>query len=340
MASPNLSELVTTTLRDRSPKIADAVSRNNAILEKLRSKGMNKKVPGGRSLTRPIEYAMNSTYQRYAGYEVLNISPQDIFTAAEYPWRQTAVAVSISGLEELMNNGKAAVIDLLGGRMRNAERSMANGISFDIYSAGQLPMQITGLQALVSTTPATGTVGGIPCATWPFWQNIANSGTTTFGAATTSANIIGYMNQTILPLVRGPDGCDMIVADNTMYAYFGQALQAIQRITGDGDKKGSAGFPSLGYAFGGKMIEVMLDGGFQGYSTDPIGIGGATNGGSPGIMYFLNTDYLEFCTHTDRDMVPLGGDRMSVNQDAMVRLVGWAGNFVVTWRRAHGVLTL
>lgn len=334
MPSPNLSELVTTTLRDRSPKTADAVTRNNALLTRLKSRGMSKKVAGGRSLVRPIEYAMNSTYQRYTGYETLNIAPQDIFTAAEYPWRQTAVAVSISGLEELMNNGKAAVIDLLGGRVRNAERSMANGISYDLYSAGQLPMQMTGLQAIISTTPASGTLGGINAATWAFWQNIAGTGAGfNGGTSTTSANILNSMNQMILPLVRGPDGVDMIIADNTMYAYFGAALQSIQRITSP--DRGEAGFPALSYSFGGKLIDVVLDGGFQGYSTDPVPVGGAPTG----TMYFINTNYLEFCTHSDRDMVPVGGDRMSVNQDAMVRLIGWAGNLCCTWRRAHGVLT-
>jgi hypothetical protein len=38
-----------------------------------------------------------------SGYEMLNISPSDVFTAAEYPIRQIAVAVSISGLEQLQN---------------------------------------------------------------------------------------------------------------------------------------------------------------------------------------------------------------------------------------------
>ena len=36
MPSPNLSEIVTTTLRNRSGKLADNVSRNNALLAKLR----------------------------------------------------------------------------------------------------------------------------------------------------------------------------------------------------------------------------------------------------------------------------------------------------------------
>ena len=46
----------------------------------------------------------NGTYKRYSGYDVLNISPSDVFTAAQYPIAQAAVAVSISGLEMLQNS--------------------------------------------------------------------------------------------------------------------------------------------------------------------------------------------------------------------------------------------
>ena len=45
----------------------------------------------------------NNNDKRYSGYETLNIAPSDVFTAAEFPIRQAAVAVSISGLEMLQN---------------------------------------------------------------------------------------------------------------------------------------------------------------------------------------------------------------------------------------------
>ena len=51
----------------------------------------------------------------------MNIAPSQVFTAAEYPIRQAAVAVSISGLEELQNSGEEAIIDLLESRIMNAE---------------------------------------------------------------------------------------------------------------------------------------------------------------------------------------------------------------------------
>jgi hypothetical protein len=129
------------------------VSRNNAVLTRLTAKGKAKPFSGGRTIVQEIEYANNSTYSRYSGYELLNIQPSDVFTAAEYPIRQAAVAVSISGLELLQNAGKEQVLDLLDSRITNAERTFRNGLAYDAYSDGSLTGQITGLQALVDSSP-------------------------------------------------------------------------------------------------------------------------------------------------------------------------------------------
>ena len=43
-----------------------------------------------------------------------------------------------------------------------------------------------------------------------------------------------------------------------------------------------------------------------------------------------NTNYLFLRPHRDRNMVPLDPDRFSINQDAMIRLIGWAGNMTVS----------
>ena len=82
MASPNLNEVVTTTLRNRSGKLADNVTNNNALLARLKQKGSIQPVSGGRTIVQELEYAQNGTYQRYAGYQVLNVQPSDVFTSA------------------------------------------------------------------------------------------------------------------------------------------------------------------------------------------------------------------------------------------------------------------
>lgn len=75
MASPNLSEIVTTTLRNRSGKLADNVTRNNAVLMRLNSRGKVKPFDGGRTIVQELEYANNSTYKRYSG---LILSPSKL----------------------------------------------------------------------------------------------------------------------------------------------------------------------------------------------------------------------------------------------------------------------
>lgn len=321
--SSTMNEIVTTTLRSRTGKLADNVTKNNALLARLSAKGKRKMVSGGRTIVQEIEYAENGTFKRYSGYEALNISPSDVFTSAEYNYAQAAVAISMSGLEMIQNSGEAAIIDLLASRIGNAERTMRNNIALDIYSDGTADggRQIGGLQLLVSSTPTTGTVGGIDRSTTAgtFFRNKAFSAVTNGGAAATSANIQTYMNRLYVQLVRGADKPDLIVADNNYWRLYLESLQAIQRI--QSSDEAMAGFSSLKYM----DADVVLDGGY--------------GGGSPAnTMYMLNTDYLYFRPASGRNFEPLGDERMSVNQDAMVKLIGFAGNLTLSNGFLQGVL--
>ena len=116
-------------------------------------------------------------------------------------------------------------------------------------------------------------------------------------------------------------------------------MQAIQRIQGD-TTLGEIGFQTLKYM----NADVVLDGGFQGFSGDPLpyetSSGTSAVGGAPSnTMYFLNTKYLFWRPHSRRNMVPLDPDRFSINQDAMVRLMGWAGNMTLSNAFLQGVLS-
>lgn len=313
--SSTMTEIVTTTLRNRTGKLADNVTKNNALLNRLKKKGKVKKVTGGRTIVQEIEYAQNGTFKRYSGYEALNISPSDVFTAAEYNYAQAAVAVSVSGLEMLQNSGPEQIIDLLESRIGNAEKTITNSVALDCYSDGTADggRQIGGLQLLVSSSPTTGVVGGIDRSTTvgSFFRNVAFSGVTNGGASVTTGNIQSYMNRVYLQIVRGTDKPDLIVADNNFYRLYLESLQAIQRI--ESDEMAQIGFESLKFM----QADVVLDGGF--------------GGGAPlNSMFFLNTDYIYFRPHADRFFAPIGEDRFAVNQDAMVKLIGFAGNLTLS----------
>src|SRR5690606_32278436 len=203
MAFPNLSEVVTTTLRNRTGQLQDNVSRNNALLARLNRRGRIKTFSGGRTIVQEINYANNSTFTWYSGYQTININPSQVFSAAEFPIRQAALAVSISGLEELQNSGEEAIIDLLESRVENGEMTFMNGLSNGIYGDGSVTGSINGLQLLVADSPSSGVVGGIDRSSWAFWRNLAFSATTDGGVATNQANILGYMNALWVQLIRG-----------------------------------------------------------------------------------------------------------------------------------------
>lgn len=342
MASPNLSEIVTTTLRNRTGKLADNVTRNNAVLMYLKQKKFIKPFSGGRTIVQELNYANNRTYTRYSGYELLNIQPSDTMTAAEFAIRQMAVAISISGLEQLQNAGEEQVIDLLEGRMQNADETLANGIAYDMYSDGTLTGQIGGLAALVSSSPTSGTVGGIDRATWTFWQNKKYAGVADGGAAVSAANIRTYMNALAVQLVRGVDGPDLCITGGTWYGMFVQSLEAVQRIMDDTSPLTKSEFPFVSYLGVGKRMDVVLDGGFQGSTGDGNTFGtagaGAVGGAPADRMWMLNSKYIHYRPHSARNCVPIAGDRMSVNQDAMVQLIGWAGNMTISNSALQGVL--
>lgn len=318
MASPGLTEIVSTTLRNRSKKLADAVSNNNALLYRLKENGNNRPFSGGRTIVDEIEYAENGTFQWFSGYEQLNIAPSDVITAAEYEIKQASVAVSMSGLEKLQNAGKEQVIDLLEGRIKNAERTMLNNISTGVYSdgTGSSGKQIGGLQLLVADTGLS-TAGGISSTTWAFWRNQVydfSTNSVTAGPAT----IQTAMNTLFLNCSRGTDRPDLAVADNTYFRYYWESLQAIQRITNE--KMAAAGFENLKFM----GADVVFDGGQDGAAPS-------------NHMYFLNTEFLKYRPHRDCNMTP-SADRFATNQDAMVQLLLWAGNITCSNRALQGCI--
>jgi len=321
MASPNLSEIVTTTLRRRSKALADNISQHNALLSRLRSKGNSSLVPGGRTIVEELEYAENATFQYYSGYEILDVSPSDVISAAEFNWKQAAVNVTASGLEtRVQNSGPEQIINLLESRIKNAEKTMANQISVGVYSdgAGSGGKQIGGLQSIVSDA-GTGTVGGINSSTFIFWKNQTSGNVANMD---TSALLLdAEMKNMWLETTRGPDGVDIIVSDQTLYKLFWDNLTDRQRITDASE--GILGFQSLKFV----TADVVMDGG-----PDPH------NSGIPAThMYFLNSDYLKFRVHSQTNFVPFER-REPVNQDALVVPILFAGNLTCSNRSLQGIV--
>lgn len=321
MTSPNsvFTELVSTTFRKHRRQIKDNISNHNALLRRMMRKGRERTEDGGLTIVEPLDYAENTTYQRFSGYDLLNIGPSDVLSSAEFQWRQIAIHISSSGEELRKNRGESRILNLAKARMNNAIRTFKNNFSSDIYSDGSLSNQVNGLQALVSDA-GTGTVGGIDSSTWSFWASIVQSAAAPLqggGAITPSAATIESLWLPLwLQLTRGEDKPDLIVVDNNYYTFYEQSQTSLKRYTND-TSKADGGFLELKY----KTADVIFDGG---------------SGIPANHAYFLNTDFIQLVVHPDANLTEVPEMR-PINQDAAIVPVLWMGNLVCSNRSLQGV---
>lgn len=316
-ANSTFTELVTTTYRKHRKGFKDNLTNRNALLKYMYKKGNYRTESGGLTIVEPLDYAANSTYQRYSDWDSLNISASDVLSAAEYPWKQIAIHVVASGREMRINSGDSQIEKLVASRMKNAMRTFDNNFSSDLYSAGSLSNQIGGLQSIIADTN-TNTVGGIDANVWTFWRNTVfdlSDNSVTISAATIE-------NSVMLPLWmsidRGPsDQPDLIVADSTYYQYYEASQTSLKRYASSSSESG--GFVSLKY----KNADVM-------YDTTATGIPAAH-------MYMINTNYLKLATHQDADLDVMD-KKEPVNQDGEVVPILWMGNLTCSNRKLQGVV--
>jgi len=317
-ANASVSDIIATTIEKRSKKIADNVTKNNAILTKLESRGKTRPFSGGRLIYEELSFAENANAGFYSGYDLLPVAAQDVISAAQFDIKQAACPVVISGLELLQNAGPEQMIDLLSARIDVAESTMRNLITGGVYSDGTAyaGKSIVGLDAAipdVATGSQTDTYGGINRTNWAFWR-------TQYDNTVTSLNIQQQLNTMWANLQRGMDRPDMIMVDNKFWGAYVASLQANQRFTDA--STASLGFPSVKFM----DADVVLDGGIGGFCP-------------AGTAFMLNTKYLHYRPHSARNFVSLSPNkRYSINQDAEVQILAWAGALTCSGAQFQGRL--
>lgn len=309
MAIPNstYTEIVTTTLDNYRDTLADNVLNHNPLLARLNRKGNTEEVTGGAKILENLMYAENGTISWYSGYETLSVEASDVLTSANFDWKQLNCNVTLSGLEEIQNDGKQAVHNLVKARIQVAEKTMQNAVAAALFYSNTENggKAIGGLQHLISDLPTSGTVGGIDRASNSWWSNQFYDFSTQ-GVTASSTTIQHAMNLSYLNCIRGTDMPDLVVAGSTYFTYYEESLQPQQRFTSAQTAEG--GFISYKY----KGADVFYDSNCA-----------ATR------MYMINTDYFHWRPSAKRNFVTL--DRKSaVNQDATVIPLYWAGNLTVS----------
>ena len=316
--NPNFGNLYSTSIDNYTPILADNYTANSKLLTFLKKAGNVKTEDGGVEILQNLEMAENGAYNRYDGAQAWDLESKKFATAASFVRKKVAVTMVVTGSELMANEGKSRMIDLIAAKIKNASKTLQNGLAADVYSDGSDALQIGGLQYLVSDTPSSGTVGGIDASaadnTW--WRNY--KGTCTFA----SDNVIEKLNDAILGTTRNNDAPKAVFVDNTWYTNYYKALVAQQRFV---STEGKGGFMEL--AING--LPMFCD----------QGIAATTMSGKipANHAYVLNTDFIYLRPHVRRN--PAKKERVnSINQDLYSEAWLWAGNMTTSGRAFQGVV--
>lgn len=321
------TDVIVGAIESRRKKIADNVTKNNALLTHLREKGRVLPITGGNTILEELSFAENGNAGYYSGYDILPTAAQDVLSAAQFSFKQAAVPVTISGLEMLQNDGPEKRLDLMEARLGVAESTLANIITQGCYSDGTIfnGKAIVGLDAMVealATASQTSTYAGISRTTFSFWRSQCTTITATINTAALTQAV---MNALYARTIRGSDRPDFGIMDVGFWGDFVASLQGIQRFTDT--KKADLGFSSISYM----NADIYLDGGIGGFA------GLQPQVAADGDFYLLNSKYIKFRPHKERNFVALSPDRRyAVNQDAEVAILAWAGALTCNGAQFHG----
>ena len=320
MAAPNstYTQAFSAAIANYRESAADDVTNNNALLAILSERGNIDTFDGGVEITEQVLYNEIAASGWYTGADLQDVEVSDVLTSANFAIKQFYANIVQDGLEEIQNAGESRIIDLIEAKMEAGMSTVKNAVGTALFNSNTENggKAIGGFQHLVSDSASTPTVGGIDASTSnnAFWRNYVmdfSTNTLTPGTSTILQGInLGFLNTN-----RGNDMVDVIFAGDTYFGYFEQAIQSNQRFINETSKV-IAGFKAWEYK-GAKVIH------------DP--------NCSATRMYGINTKYVKFRPWKKRNFT-IGDRKESVNQDAYLHPVLFAGNLTVKSRARHFVM--
>ncbi|HML98914.1 MAG TPA: phage major capsid protein [Tepidiformaceae bacterium] len=312
--NPNYDTALLTTTFNKfvSKQAADVIFNDLALFEYLNSKGsVKKRVDGGVKMLVHLMYGKNTAVQSYSGYDLLDVSPQEGLTNAEFELKQYNIPITISGREEELNAGEAQMIDLLESKWDQARMSLRDKLNADGFldGTGNGGKNITGLALMVDSA---GTYGNIPRATNSWWaaQETAVGGPLTIEGSTGMRRI--YNDCSLGKGTMTPDG---ILTTQTLFEKYESLMAPYLRYSVGGDANAVFANDNL------KFRKAMM---FWDHECQSQ------------TMYFLNSKVIEMRVKRDMQVVPF---QVPINQDAKVAHIRWMGELVAKNCRHLGKLT-
>lgn len=304
----NYDSLTATTRKYYIRALADNVFNDMPTLRYFTRRARS--VPGGEKIVQPLIYAKNTARGSFRKYDVLDVSPTDEFTAAEFEWKQLYVTVTISDLEEAQNRGDLAVLNLLESKMEVARLSLRDMFSEQLWGdgTGNNGKDITGILAAVDDGTHVDLYGGIVRSEQPWWKAQYHDA----GGQPLTLSMVNHM---ITRCTDGSERPDLIVTTPELWDRLWELFQAQQRY--EAVQVADTGFDKIRF----RGIDVIFDR----YCPE-------------GTVWFFNTKHIQLRPHVDYRNFKDSGWKKPINQAAAVMQIFWLGNLTSSNCRRQGVI--
>ena len=287
-------------------KLYDNVYNSNPVLKRLKDK--SKKIDGGLQIQVPLISSTSTSGGWYTDLDTLTVTRTDNITASVFNWKQIYEAVRISRLDLAKTSGDAGKLDLIESKIKVAESSISDRMGSGLFAdgTGSSGNEMTGFQALISSSSTYGGIAVADMATWAA-QVVNNS-------ATVRPVTLGLIQQVDGKCTQGKDTPSLMVAKQNVFDEVYNLFTAYQRI--ESEDIGKLGFKSL-----------MVNG-------KPFVVDSHMKAAS---IFFINEDYAQLAVHKDNDMRKEHHQSLETT-DSMLSKIFWMGNLTCSNRRFHGEL--
>lgn len=306
------SLLSSTYMKYVSRNFEDNIFNANVLLMYMKQNGRT--LEGGESIAIPLMYSKSTDVQRYSGYGLFTVTPQDPFTMAIYDWKEYLCTVAISEREMAQNAGESALINLLQSKIEHAEQSFADAFEGDLFAGDASDsLRIKGLVQHIATT---GTVGGISKSTYSWWQAKSQTASDFNGVVGTGDGIPKMTTLYADCSQSGSNTPKLIIGDETFYTVYEGLLVPYRQYVDS--RLADAGFDNL------KFKNCVVTWSSQATSTK---------------AYFLNPQYLYLISHARFNMKAEPMISLeAVGQAALAGLIKWKGELVCSRADRQGIL--
>ena len=308
-----LDQISATTQEFYVPLLKDNILRSNPTLIYMARK--EQKIDGGSVIRVPVVLGLNTSATSYSGADTFDLSFDEEITAAEFNWVQYVITISITGLDDIRNNGGRAVLNLIRSKLQIAEASLRNRMGVDLQGdgTGNNNKNLVGLKALVDDGTNYTSYGNLSRTVYPSWggQLYANGGV---GRACT----LNLMNNAFESAVLDNARPNLLTTTHAVYTHYMLMLQPQMRYSDA--RLADMGFSNLKFQNRPLVVDEQIP-------TSPTH-----------KIWMLNTDHIDLYVHRERNFrfVPF---QVIYNQDVAVAKILWAGALAGSEPRLNVQLT-